>query len=119
LPGSYDTAVPENWARSNNYPKGMDFAFWYYPRDTHAEGHLFGKPFTVREMIVALRKEVQLHPELLVKCPVIWTVVKTEGYDYMVEAVSPQEACNLVAKGKGERTAKADPVTSYKARLGL
>lgn len=36
--GVFDYAVPEGWARANNYPK----AIWFYPKE--GEDHLFGKP---------------------------------------------------------------------------
>jgi hypothetical protein len=55
--GSYDLAVPQSWAEKNNFPRGYDSAIWFYPHT--GEGHLFGKPLTVREMVNMLWEAIK------------------------------------------------------------
>ncbi|MFA5394456.1 MAG: hypothetical protein WC346_00370, partial [Methanogenium sp.] len=38
--GAYDMAVPEEWARANDYPK----AIWFYPENEEGSSRIFGRP---------------------------------------------------------------------------
>jgi hypothetical protein len=55
IPGAFDFAVPQSWFNEVR-PEGLNRAVWWYP-PLGEEGHLLGKPLTLREMIQMLKKE--------------------------------------------------------------
>ncbi len=73
--GAYDYAVPESWARENNYPQGYDRAVWYYPSE--GEGRLFGYPVTVRTMMYDLKDMIcEDHPDFFKWIKENWEVIE-------------------------------------------
>ena len=52
--GPFDFAVPQSWSEENNHPRGLDQAVWLYSRTSK----VFGEPFTVRQMLDVLRKQI-------------------------------------------------------------
>jgi hypothetical protein len=52
LEGEYDYAVPQQWAEANKFP----VAIWWYP-PSGQEGHIFGKPILLKEMLEMLRTQ--------------------------------------------------------------
>jgi len=59
--GQYDSAVPQNWF-DQHYNEFKDDqyrrAIWYYPRDTKEEGHIFGRPIRIYELLEKLRGQI-------------------------------------------------------------
>ncbi len=59
--GQYDYAVPQDWFDEHFDEWKDDWtirAVWFYPRDTKEEGHIFGRPIRLREIITMVEAEI-------------------------------------------------------------
>lgn len=64
--GAFDYAYPQQWADRHRHEWNDDWTMrpiWFYPHDNKEEGHLFGRPLRIKEMIEMLRE--QIHQEAL------------------------------------------------------
>lgn len=101
IPGAFDYAVPQSWFEQNR-PEGLNRAVWWYP-PSGQEGHLFGKPLTLREMIQWMNRDYKKanHAKFIEQFKIVLDLARQNIADQNDEDLKPEyerqlEACIAV-----------------------